>query len=123
MNGKINTGMPSMTLPGGVVNEPDVAAIAKFVEEMKKDKELAAVTQKQKESNDVGSASIQAAGQLIGDLFAQSSAAQRAKAQAQLDAAKIGAETQVAGLRQSSKDQQDAFTRLMGSMRSALVGG
>jgi hypothetical protein len=123
MNGTVNIGMPSMQLPNGEVNQPEINTMAKLIEQMKQEKAPAADIEQKKASNGLASAGIQAGGQLLGDLFAQAAAQQRAKAQAQLEAAQAGAETQVKGLQSASQAQQDAFTRLMGSMRSALVGG
>lgn len=115
--------MPSMQLPNGEVNQPEINTMAKLIEQMKQEKAPAADIEQKKASNGLASAGIQAGGQLLGDLFAQAAAQQRAKAQAQLEAAQAGAQTQVKGLQSASQAQQDAFTRLMGSMRSALVGG
>jgi hypothetical protein len=123
MNGTVNIGMPSMQLSTGEVNQPEINTIAKLIEQMKQSKAPEAEIDQKKASNGLASAGIQAGGQLLGDLFAQSAAAQRAKAQAQLEAAQTGAQAQAKGLQSASQAQQDAFTRLMGSMRSALVGG
>ena len=123
MNGTVNIGMPSMQLSTGEVNQPEINTIAKLIEQMKQSKAPEAEIDQKKASNGLASAGIQAGGQLLGDLFAQSAAAQRAKAQAQLEAAQIGAQAQSKGLQAASEAQQNAFTRLMGSMRSALVGG
>lgn len=97
--------------------------MAKLIEQMKQSGAPEAEVEQKKASNGLAAAGIQAGGQLLGDLLSQAAMQQRAEQQAKLEAAEKAAETQSSGLRAASQAQQDAFTRLMGSMRSALVGG
>lgn len=100
---------------------------ANIVEMIRKDRAQekvdAAAAAKEKESTEIKGAGIQAAGQLVSDLFSQAAMQQRAEQQAKLESAKTATEVQAKGLQAASEAQQNAFTRLMGSMRSALVGG
>lgn len=124
MNGNQNGLLQPLQLPGmpmaGTVPLED---IVKKINEQAAQESLAAASPKEKEATEVQEAGIQATGKLVGDLFAQNAMVQRAKQQAQLDSAKQAAEVQSKGLQAASQAQQDSFTNLMRSMRSALVGG
>lgn len=123
MNGTVNVGMPSMTLPNGQVNQPEINTMAKLIEQMKQSGAPEAEVEQKKASNGLAAAGVQAGGQLLGDLLSQAAMQQRAEQQAKLEAAKTATEVQAKGLQAASDAQQNAFTKLMGSMRSALVGG
>lgn len=122
MNGTINPQMPTMQLPGQ--QSTDIGSIVEALKKQSEQEKLDQLTaSKEAASKQLQSAGIQAGAQLLGGLMSQSAAAQRQKQQAELEAQKTTAEVQSKGLQEASRAQQDAFTKLMGSMRSALVGG
>lgn len=68
-----------------------------------------------------GEAGVTAAASLLGGLLANQAAQQTQMRQLESSAAKMAAEEEANARAQAQKSQQNAFTRLMGSFRSALT--
>jgi hypothetical protein len=114
--------MQPQTLKAPGLGEPaEQDKLAALIEQMKADKNAAAKTQEAKDTGAVQGAGIQAAAQLVGGLMSNAAAAERAKKEAMLESNKTVAETQAKGAAVAGQAQQEAFARLMGSMRSALT--
>lgn len=110
-----------LTIPGTEQPQPEQNALAKLLDQMRADKAEAKDLQDKKDTASLQGAGIQAGASLLGGLLAQQAQAQQAKQQAELETGKSVAETQAKGMQTAAQAQQDAFTKLMGSMRSAMV--
>jgi len=113
--------MPQMTLANGQVGQPEQSDLAKLIEKLNKDKAESQAMQEKKDTATLQGAGIQAAGSLASSLLTQAAARERAMQQAELESGKNVAELQAKSMQESGKAQQDAFARLMGSFRSAMV--
>lgn len=69
----------------------------------------------------IGGAAIQGGAQLAAGLLQNAAQMQAQKRVAESEAAKMGVQSQEKSIEQANQAQQDAFARLMGSMKSALV--
>lgn len=112
---------PQMLKAPGLGPETEQDKLAALVEQMKADKVGAQKAQEAKDMSTLQGAGIQAGAQLVGGLMANAAAAERAKKEAMLESGKTVAETQAKGAATAGQAQQEAFARLMGSMRSALT--
>lgn len=111
-----------LLMPGTEQPQPEQNNLAKMLEKFRQeDKTNAQEAEAKKEAATLQGAGIQAGASLLGGLLAQQAQAQQARQQAELETGKSVAETQVKGMQTAAQAQQDAFTRLMGSMRSAMV--
>lgn len=111
-----------LLMPGTEQPQPEQNNLAKMLEKFRQqDKKNAQEAEAKKEAATLQGAGIQAGASLLGGLLAQQAQAQQARQQAELETGKSVAETQVKGMQTAAQAQQDAFTRLMGSMRSAMV--
>lgn len=110
-----------LLMPGTEQPQPEQNALAKLLDQMRADKVEAKDLQDKKDTATLQGAGIQAGASLLGGLLAQQAQAQQARQQAELETGKSVAETQVKAMQTAAQAQQDAFTRLMGSMRSAMV--
>lgn len=110
-----------LMMPGTEQPQPEQNALAKLLEQMRADKAQAKEVQDKKDVASLQGAGIQAGASLLGGLLAQQAQAQQAGQQAELETKKSVAETQTKGMQTAAQAQQDAFTRLMGSMRSAMT--
>lgn len=111
-----------LLMPGTEQPQPEQNNLAKMLEKFRQeDKANAQEAEAKKEAATLQGAGIQAGASLLGGLLAQQAQAQQARQQAELETGKSVAETQVKGMQTAAQAQQDAFTRLMGSMRSAMV--
>ena len=111
-----------LLMPGTEQPQPEQNNLAKMLEKFRQeDKTNAQEAEAKKEAATLQGAGIQAGASLLGGLLAQQAQAQQARQQAELETGKAVAETQAKGMQTAAQAQQDAFTRLMGSMRSAMV--
>jgi hypothetical protein len=111
-----------LLMPGTEQPQPEQNNLAKMLEKFRQeDKTNAQEAEAKKEAATLQGAGIQAGTSLLGGLLAQQAQAQQARQQAELETGKAVAETQAKGMQTAAQAQQDAFTRLMGSMRSAMV--
>lgn len=113
--------MQPFKLQTDLQQQPEQNQLAKLLEQMRQDKAAAQEMQQKKDTATLQGAGIQAAGTLAASLLAQKAAQERAKKEAELETNKAVADIQSKGQAETSKAQQDAFTRLMGNFRSALV--
>jgi DNA-binding transcriptional regulator of glucitol operon len=95
--------------------------LSALIEQMKKQQEAQQLGLQQQAAGQLAGAGIAGGTQLVGGLFAQKAAEGIRERERQMQKneqeSKLKAETAA----QTAQEQQDAFTRLMGSMRSALV--
>jgi hypothetical protein len=110
-----------LSMPGVEQAQPEQNALAKLLEQMRADKEQAKAMQEKKDTASLQGAGIQAGATLLGGLLAQKAQAEMAQKQSELESNKAVAETSAKGAQTAAQAQQDAFTKLLGSMRAGMV--